>query len=102
MLRAFLDKVINLNYRCNFIQETSGVIKLLRKGTKAPTLSTNYKSIILLSIYHQLASFVITKTIGRDRHQKDYMDNNLIGSCLINLISMMKYMREKNIHSIPL
>ena len=39
------------------------IIKLLRKGTKDPTLAGNYRPISLLSIFYKLASCAITQRI---------------------------------------
>ena len=73
------------------------VIKLLRKGTKDPTLTGNYRPISLLSIFYKLASCCITQRIKPGvesiigRQQKAYIKNNNVGSVIINLINMMKH-----------
>ena len=36
------------------------------------------------------------------RQQKAYVDNNVIGSCLINLISMIKHVNEKRLNALIL
>ena len=77
------------------------VVRLLRKGTKDPTLAGNYHPISLLSINYELASCAITerikpavdKVVGRQ--QKAYMESNVIGSCIINLLNMMKSVNER-------
>ena len=77
------------------------VIKLLRKGTKDPTLVGNYRPISLLSIYYKLASCCITqrikpavnKIIGRQ--QKAYIKTNNIGSIILNLLNMISHLNEK-------
>ena len=79
----------------------SAVIKLLRKGTKDPTLIGNYRPISLLSIFYKLASCAITqrikpavnKLIGRQ--QKAYITQNNIGSVILNLINMMKHVKKE-------
>ena len=77
------------------------VIKLLRKGSKDPTLCGNYRPISLLSIFYKLASCAIslriepavTQIIGRQ--QKAYLKTNNIGSVLLNLINLIKHVNEK-------
>ena len=77
------------------------VIKLLRKGTKDPTLTGNYRPISLLSIFYKLASCCITQRIKPavesiiGRQQKAYIKSNNIGSVILNLINMMTYINEK-------
>ena len=41
----------------------TGVIRLLRKGQKDPTLTGNYRPISLLSIHYKLASCCITQRL---------------------------------------
>ena len=73
------------------------VVKLLRKGTKDPTLPGNYRPISLLSIFYKLASCAITQRIKPavasiiGRQQKAYLQHNNIGSCIINLINLIKH-----------
>ena len=77
------------------------VIKLLRKGSKDPTLCGNYRPISLLSIFYKLASCAIslrikpavTQIIGRQ--QKAYLKTNNIGSVLLNLLNLIKHVNEK-------
>ena len=74
----------------------TGIIHLLRKGQKDPTLTGNYRPISLLSIYYKLASCCITQRlwplVGRviGRQQKAYVPGNVIGSFIINILSLMK------------
>ena len=77
------------------------VIKLLRKGTKDPTLTGNYRPISLLSIFYKLASCCITQRIKPavesiiGRQQKAYIKSNNIGSVILNLINMIKHISVK-------
>ena len=79
----------------------TAIIRLLRKGQKDPTLAGNYRPISLLSIHYKLASCAITQRIKPavnrvvGRQQKAYVEGNVIGSCIINLLSMMKNVNEK-------
>ena len=73
------------------------IVKLLRKGTKDPTISGNYRPISLLSIFYKLASCAITQRIKPaveriiGRQQKAYIKHNNIGSCIINLINLIEH-----------
>ena len=86
----------------------TGVIRLLRKGQKDPTLTGNYRPISLLSIHYKLASCCITqrlrplvgKVIGTQ--QKAYVPGNVIGSCIVNLLNLMEYTERKKIESLIL
>ena len=68
---------------------TMAINECFREGTKDPTLTTNYRSISLLSIHYKLVSCAITQRskphmanlIGRQ--QKAHVDNNVIGSFII-------------------
>ena len=77
------------------------IVKLLRKGTKDPTLAGNYRPISLLSIFYKLASCAITQRIKPavesiiGRQQKAYIKHNNIGSCIINLINMISHTIKK-------
>ena len=77
------------------------IVKLLRKGTKDPTLAGNYRPISLLSIFYKLASCAITQRIKPavesiiGRQQKAYIKHNNIGSCIINLINLIKHTINK-------
>ena len=79
----------------------TAVVRLLRKGTKDPTLAGNYRPISLLSVHYKLASCAITqrikpavnKVVGRQ--QKAYTEGNVIGSCIINLLNMMKSVNDR-------
>ena len=78
------------------------IVKLLRKGTKDPTLAGNYRPISLLSIFYKLASCAITQRIKPavesiiGRQQKAYIKHNNIGSCIINLINLIRHtMKQK-------
>ena len=101
---------INECYREGELSSTlkTAIVKLLRKGTKDPTLTTNYRPISLLSIHYKLASCAITQRIKPHmanligRQQKAYVDNNVIGSCIINLISMIKHVNEKKLNALIL
>ena len=78
------------------------IIKLLRKGTKDPTLAGNYRPISLLSIFYKLASCAITQRIKPavesiiGRQQKAYIKHNNIGSCIINLINLINHTIRNN------
>ena len=77
------------------------IVKLLRKGTKDPTLAGNYRPISLLSIFYKLASCAITQRIKPavesiiGRQQKAYIKHNNIGSCIINIINLIKHTISK-------
>ena len=79
----------------------TAIVRLLRKGQKDPTLAGNYRPISLLSIHYKLASCCITQRIKPavnrvvGRQQKAYVEGNVIGSCIINLLNMMKNVNEK-------
>ena len=83
----------------------TGIIRLLRKGQKDPTLTGNYRPISLLSIHYKLASCCITqrlrpmvgKVIGQQ--QKAYVPGNVIGSCIINILNLMKYTNRSMLHT---
>ena len=59
------------------------------------------RPISLLSIHYKLASCAITQRIKPavnrvvDRQQKAYVEGNVIGSCIINLLNMMHDVNEK-------
>ena len=80
------------------------IIKILRKGSKDPTEATSYRPISLLSIFYKLASCVLTrrikpvveKLIGKE--QKANIKSNNIGSCILNLLNMMKFANDKKKH----
>ena len=108
-LRTFWDDLGYLTMEalnCSFGSELTtslkkAVIKLLRKGTKDPTLTGNYRPISLLSIFYKLASCAITQRIKPavtsiiGRQQKAYIRTNNIGSVLLNLINLIKHMTDK-------
>ena len=81
---------INESYRKGSLTSNlrTGIIRLLRKGQKHPTITGNYRPISLLSIHHKLASCCITqrlrvlisRVIGQQ--QKAYIEGNDIGSCI--------------------
>ena len=81
----------------------TGIIHLLRKGQKDPTLTGHYRPISLLSIHYKLASCCITQRlqplIGRvtGQQQKAYVPGNVIGSCIINTLNLMKYTDRRKI-----
>ena len=98
-LGSLTTQAINECYNNGELSTTlkTAIVKLLRKGTKDPTLTTNYRPISLLSIHYKLASCAITQRIKPHmagligKQQKAYVDNNVIGSCIINLISMIQH-----------
>ena len=79
----------------------TAIIKILRKGDKDPMEASNYRPISLLSIFYKLASCVITRRIKPvveqliGKEQKAYIKSNNIGSCILNLLNMMKFATEK-------
>ena len=79
----------------------TAIVRLLRKGIKDPTIAGNYRPISLLSIHYKLASCAITQRIKPavnrvvGRQQKAYVEGNVIGSCIINLLNMMHDVNEK-------
>jgi hypothetical protein len=79
----------------------TAIVRLLRKGIKDPTIAGNYRPISLLSIHYKLASCAITQRIKPavnivvGRQQKAYVEGNVIGSCIINLLNMMHNVNEQ-------
>ena len=84
----------------------TGIINLLRKGQKDPTLTGYYRPISLLSIHYKLASYCITQRprplVGRviGQQQMAYVPGNVIGSYIINILNLMKYANRKKIESL--
>ena len=78
------------------------ILKLLRKGEKDPLEIGNYRPISLLSIFYKLASCCITQRIKPaienliGKQQKAYIDKNNIGSCILNLLNLMKHVNKKD------
>ena len=109
-MEALTTKAINDCYKKGELTETmnTAVIKLLRKGTKDPTYSNSYRPISLLSIHYKLASCAITQRLKPlmttliGRQQKAYITNNVIGSCLINLISAIRHVSIKKLSGLIL
>ena len=101
---------INKCYRNGSLTYTlrTGIIRLLRKGQKDLTLTGNYWLILLLSIHYKLSSCCITQrlrsVIGRviGHKQKAYLPGNVIGSCIINILNLMKYANRRKIESLIL
>ena len=97
-LKALTTNALNASFG-NTLTLTlkKAVIKLLRKGTKDPTLTGNYRPISLLSIFYKLASCAITQRIKPavesiiGRQQKAYIKHNNIGSCIINIINLIRH-----------
>ena len=95
-----------LNSSTNGLTKTLrlAIIKILRKGSKDPTEASSYRPISLLSIFYKLASCVLTrrikpvveKLIGKE--QKAYIKSNNIGSCILNLLNMMKFEMTRKKH----
>ena len=81
---------------------------LLSKGQKDPTLTGNYRPISLLSIHYKLASCRITqrlrqlvsKVIGQQ--QKAYVEGNIIGCCIVNILNLIKHANIKKMESLIL
>ena len=79
----------------------STIIKLLRKGDKNPLEISNYCPISLLSIFYKLASCCIIRQIkptvesSIGMQQKVYIDKKNIGSCIINILNLMKHVNKK-------
>ena len=86
----------------------NAILKLLRKGDKDPLDIGNYRPISLLSVFYKIASSCITRRIKPavesiiGIQQKAYVDKNNIGSCILNLLNMMKYVNKKKIPAIIL
>ena len=79
----------------------TAIIKILRKGDKDPLEASSYRPISLLCIFYKLASCVITRRIKPvveqviGKEQKAYINSNNIGSCILNLLNMMKFANDK-------
>ena len=86
----------------------SAIIKLLRKGDKNPLEVGNYRPISLLSIFYKLASCCITRRIKPavesliGMQQKAYIESNNIGSCILNILNLMKDVNKKKLSSLIL
>ena len=101
-LKHITQDALNCSFGGQLTQSLrKAVIKLLRKGTKDPTLIGNYRPISLLSIFYKLASCCITQRIKPaiesiiGRQQKAYIKTNNIGSVILNLINMMSHVKQK-------
>ena len=99
---------INKCYRTGTLTSSlrTGIIRLLRKGQKDPTLTGNYRPISLLSIHYKLASCCITQRlrplVGRviGTQQKAYVPGNVIGSCIVNLLNLIEHTDRKIVESL--
>ena len=97
-LKVLTTNALNASFG-NMLTPTlrKATVKLLRKGTKDPTIAGNYRPISLLSIFYKLASCAITQRIKPavesiiGRQQKAYIKHNNIGSCIINIINLIKH-----------
>ena len=106
----FLTKdALNAIQRDGLSQTLRGaILKLLRKGEKDPLEVGSYRPISLLSIFYKLASCCITHRIKPavealiSKQQKAYIDKNNIGSCILNLLNLMKHVNKKKIPEIIL
>ena len=103
-LGQLTTQAINECYRRDELSSTlkTAIVEDLRKGTQDPNLTTNYCPINLLSIHYKLASCAITQRIIADlvgRQQKAYVNNNVIGSCIINLIPVIKHINAKRLNT---
>ena len=84
------------------------IFKLLRKGDKDPTLAANFRPISLLSVIYKLFSCVIKNRLKKvlptiiGKQQKAYVENDNIGSVLLNLLTSMKKSNEKKIANLIL
>ena len=101
-LKHITKDALNCSFGSQLTQSLrKAVIKLLRKGTKDPTLTGNYRPISLLSIYYKLASCCITQRIKPavesiiGRQQKAYIKSNNIGSVILNLLNLMKHVNVR-------
>ena len=97
-LRLLTTNALNASFGSTLTTSLrKAIVKLLRKGTKDPTLAGNYRPISLLSIFYKLASCAITQRIKPavesiiGRQQKAYIKHNNIGSCIINIINLIKH-----------
>ena len=92
-LKHITQDALNCSFGGQLTQSLrKAVIKLLRKGTKDPTLSGNYRPISLLSIFYKLASCCITQRI---KPAVESIKNNNIGSVILNLINMMTHVKQE-------
>ena len=109
-LKLITFNAINECYRDGSLTSSlkTGIIRLLRKGQKDPTLTGNYRPISLLSIHYKLASCCITQRLRPlvsrviRQQQKAYIEGNIIGSCIVNILNLMKHANEKQLESLIL
>ena len=109
-LKLVICNAINECYRDRSLTSPlrTGIIRLLRKREKDPTLTGNYRPISLLSIHYKLALCCITQRlrplVGRviGQQQKAYVPGNVIGLCIINIQNLMKYANRKKLESLIL
>ena len=76
----------------------TGIIRLLRKGQKDPTLTGNYRPIFLLSIHYKLASCSITQRLKLMVAKVIGQQQNDIGSCIINIVNLMKHINRRKLN----
>ena len=101
-LKLVTSNAINECYRDGSLTPPlrTGIIRLLRKGQKDPTLSGNYRPI---SIHYKLASCCITQglrpLVGRviGQQQKTNVPGNVIGSYIINILNLICQLQENRI-----
>ena len=102
-LKFITKEALNAIQKDGLSQTLRGaILKLLRKGEKDPLEIGNYRPISLLSIFYKLASCYITQRIKPameiliGKHKKAYIDKNNIGSCILNLLNLMKHVNKKS------
>ena len=109
-LKLITLNAINECYRDGSLTSNlrTDIIHILRKGQKDLTLTGNCRPISLLSIHYKLASCCIMKRLRPlfskviEQQQKAYIEGNIIGSCIVNILNLMKHANKKQMESLIL
>ena len=85
---------------------STGIIRFSQEGAKGP--DTHWKLQTNLAPVNPLQACLITQRlcplVGKviRKQQKEYMPGNVIGSCIINILNLMKHVKRKTIESLIL